>query len=295
MFLKFIRKIIPFFILKALINFSQKIFYLFIGGNSILARLYAPWKNTNHKNIISWNTKDFSAKVNDHTFPIPHPSLRMGYHTTSNEHYLESGKKTYLSITSLMKNYDIHLEKSSAILEWGCTTGRVLRHFVKEAQKTEFWGLDLDEHSILWAKENLSPPFNFLTCSYYPHLPFKDDKFCFIYGISVFTHMRHLSDMWLMEFNRILKVGGYALFTIQDEHTVKWLRENGTPDMIPGGADLDEVLKHDVFIVNNLNWDTMYTYYKDEWIKKEWGRYFNVVAIHPYAEDYQSAVILQKR
>jgi ubiquinone/menaquinone biosynthesis C-methylase UbiE len=36
------------------------------------------------------------------------------------------------------------------VLDFGCGTGRVLRHFQTEAQRAEFWGCDIHAPSISW-------------------------------------------------------------------------------------------------------------------------------------------------
>ena len=111
-------------------------------------------------------------------------------------------------------------------MDWGCRDCRVLRHFAVEAQESEFWGVDQHGPSIEWAKDHLSPPFKFVTCSAYPHLPFEDRTFDVIFGLSVFTHIISLSDAWLMELRRILVPGGYGLFSVHDEHTWQLLSQN---------------------------------------------------------------------
>ena len=224
--------------------------------------------------------------------------MRMGYGTGSDEEFLKSGLKTNSSIRSIMADNNILLDNNSVVLDWGCATGRVLRHFAKEAESGEFWGMDKDEVSMIWAKANLAPPFNFLTSTAYPHFPFQDNKFSFIYGVSVFTHIEHLVDVWLMEFRRILRIGGYALFTVHDENTAKWLHEYQTAPWpwIPPDLDLPEIPKHDVtnITIFSGNWGGTHTFFKQEWIRKEWGRYLDIVEIRPFAEGYQSAVLLRK-
>jgi len=218
----------------------------------------------------------------------------MGYAEKSDESFIKTGEKTSLSLRSIMADKNIVFNENSAVMEWGCATGRVLRHFAKEAEECEFWGIDQDEKSIIWAKQNLSPPFKFLTCSSYPHLPFQDSRFSFIFGISVFTHIRHLQDNWLMELNRVLRKGGYAVFTINDENTIKYFIEKGERHWIPPKYSWKDILTHDVVIVPGSVWWQTFTIFKTDWIKKEWGRYFDVVDIRPYAEGYQSAVVLKK-
>jgi ubiquinone/menaquinone biosynthesis C-methylase UbiE len=192
-----------------------------------------------------------------------------------------------------MSEYGIVITPGDAVMDWGCATGRVLRGFVKEAQFADFWGVDQHVPSIMWAKVNLSPPFHFVTCTSYPHLPFEDHRFKLIYAFSVFTHMEYLSDMWLMELNRIVAKGGYVIVTVHDEHTVKVLQEK-RPAWVPQELDLTALLEHEISIVSGPGWNVSFTFFHSEWVRKEYGRYFDVVAIRPHTEGYQSAVVLHK-
>src|SRR5580704_16973608 len=41
------------------------------------------------------------------------------------------------------------------VLDFGCGAGRVLRHFLAETERAEFWGCDIDVSSIRWVERNL--------------------------------------------------------------------------------------------------------------------------------------------
>ena len=220
----------------------------------------------------------------------------MGYGTDSDESYLESGRNTARALRELLAEHGEKFEGPKSLLEWGCSTGRVLRHFEGEAEQGEVWGVDRDEDAIRWAKANLSPPFRFVTCTSYPHLPFEDAKFSFIYGISVLTHLEHLVDTWLLELRRIMKGGGLAVFTVHDDHTARWMLQYGRMPWIPEDLNLNQVPEHDIINIRieSGNWRGKYTFFSDAWIEREWGQYFDVLEIKPYAEGYQSAVVLRK-
>jgi ubiquinone/menaquinone biosynthesis C-methylase UbiE len=209
--------------------------------------------------------------------------------------YLQSGEKSAAALRSIIKDHGLSLQAKGAVLDWGCATGRVLRWFAREAQEIEFWGVDQEDASIAWAKENLSPPFNFVTGSAYPHLPFPDNKFNFIYGISVFTHLEHFPDLWLMEMRRVMQPGGCAVFTIHDEYTVQYLVKQGRLPWLPADLDLAKINQHEVTIIRGDTWAQTVTFFRSDYIRREWGRYFNVVEIRPYSEGYQSAVVLRKK
>jgi ubiquinone/menaquinone biosynthesis C-methylase UbiE len=265
------------------------------GSKAVLSNLCQPWSDGQHALFYFHDPSRLIQNRSANELPVPPSNRRMGYATQSDYLYLEIGEKSVSWLRSIMKDHQIEIGAGDAAMEWGCATGRVLRWFAEEAKHSEFWGVDQHGESIAWAKQNLAPPFQFMTCCAYPHLPFEDNKFKFVYGISVFTHIEHLQDMWLMEMNRIMKPKGFAVFTIHDEHTVQWFQDNGKPRWIPNELELSSILEHEMTVITQQWWGATYTFFRTEWIQREWGQYFDVLEIKPYAEDYQSAVVLQKR
>jgi SAM-dependent methyltransferase len=60
-----------------------------------------------------------------------------------------------------------------------------------------------------------------------PPLNFENEQFDCIYALSVFTHLgEHLLLEWMQELSRILKPGGYLLFSTHGEHYLGELRPN---------------------------------------------------------------------
>ena len=226
---------------------------------------------------------------------MPPPHLRMGYAVDDDASYLSGGKHSVDVIRAALHECGIDLAECGAVLDWGCATGRVLRWFADVAERSEHWGVDQDALSISWNQENLSPPLHFLTGTAYPHLPFEDGKFGLVYALSVFTHLEHCVDLWLLEMRRILRRGGVAFFTIHDEHTVRAFAERGRPGWIPPALSLSELAEHETTVIRGDRWFETYTFYTDEHVRRAWSRYFEVLAIRPHSEGYQSAVVLRKR
>jgi SAM-dependent methyltransferase len=277
-------------------------------GSEIVSRLYIPeitetsggteipWKITPAGRRIAWNRPAVTQTFPESRFPIPPPHLTQGYAHDERE-FLDMGRRTSETIRRIAAQQGIALG-SGRTLEWGCASGRVLRHFADEAHHADFWGIDVDGPHINWAKRNLSPPFRFVTCTSYPHLPFEDNSFDFVFGISIFSHIVHLIDMWLMEFRRILAPGGRALFTVHDENTWEYFGKNGreTNPWVPN-EQFSGGLKDDVVVLCDANapfWGSTFTFFRTEWITEEWGKFLDVVAIEPFAEWYQTAVVLRK-
>lgn len=270
-----------------------------LNANQILSSLYSPaLAGMTNRGKLTWTRETLRGRSLGAPLPFPPRHLMMGY-ADNEEEFLSQGRKTSNSIRRILEREEISLASANSVMEWGCASGRVLRHFAAEAKHCDFWGVDQDGLHINWAKENLSPPFKFLTCTAYPHLPFEDGKFKLVYGISVFTHLFHLVDMWLMEFRRVLAPGGYALFTIHDEHTWRWFSEQAA-DRRPrwlANEDFSGELSDAVVVFrreNSPSWNTIYTFFHTDWVASEWGRYLDVVSFEPLAEDYQTAVLLRK-
>lgn len=260
----------------------------------VLSSLYTASEQTQPGSYYFRDPIRLKSSTVGEQFPLPPAHLRMGYAVDNDESFLHGGEVSASGLRAIMEEYGISLQHSVSVMDWGCATGRVLRWFAREAQDVEFWGVDQDEAALMWAKENLSPPFHFVTCTAYPHLPFADNKFGFIYGLSVFTHLEHFVDLWLMEMHRVLQHGGVAIFTIHDEHTVQFFLENGRPPWMPDALALPEIVKHEITVIHGKHWYETCTFFTGDYIQRAWGRYFQVLGIRPHSDGYQSAVVLRK-
>lgn len=262
--------------------------------NRIMASLYFPWQRfAEPRTYYVQNSGPLRQEPVKGGLPIPPLPLRIGYGETD-EKYLARVEYTATRLRGIFQEHGFKFAEHDRLLEWGCAAGRVLRHFAGEAGACECWGVDAVEEAIAWNKENLSPPFHFLTCSALPYLPFPDGYFSCIYGISVFTHITHLRDAWLMEFRRLLRPGGIAVFTIHDENTVAHFQQHGRPDWLPANLRLEDIAKNDLTVITGETTNHSYVFSTTDHIRREWGRYFTVAEIRPYTEGYQTAVILRK-
>lgn len=272
-----------------------------LAANNVLASLYQPPVfQLTENGKYTWSQQTAPSSPRPSEFPFPPGELRMGQPLDDAE-FLAEGTRTVDWIRRLALREGIDLERGASVLDWGCATGRVLRHFVKEAEQGEFWGVDQSGPAMMWAKQNLSPPFKFLTCTAFPHLPFEDNKFDLIYSLSVFTHMLHLIDMWVMELRRVMAPGGYAFFTIHDEHTWRHLAENDElrrywiTNKWWVDESFEQGLKNDMeFAGSHKDWNHVISFFQTAWIKREWGQYMEVVSIEPLCDKYQTTVVLRK-
>lgn len=270
-----------------------------VEANTLLGALHnpLPWQampagERNEK--LVWDRPTESIAIPGEPYPYPPAALRMGY-ADDVEVFRQAGVQTAGMLKGLLAREQIKLGVGTRAMEWGCASGRVLRHFAEQlSEGCEWWGVDQDSPHLAWARQFLSPPFRFVTCTAYPHLPFADRSFNFVFGISVFTHLVHLVDMWLAEFRRILVPGGLAIFTIHDEETVKYYIDHDALSQCYHGDDIARGLGHDITVYRSRDqWSHAFTYFKADYIRSEWSKFFEIVSLEGRAEMYQTAVVLR--
>jgi SAM-dependent methyltransferase len=158
------------------------------------------------------------------------------------------------------------------VLDFGCGAGRVLRHFLAETERAEFWGCDIDLPSIQWLERNLCPPLRAFTCNEEPGLPISDGYFSLIYASSVFTHLTDHSTSWLLELHRTLKSGGLLFATFLGEGMVEIIGEAWNEDQIGFNS-----------VLHGNSWDQggPLSFMSPWWIRAHWGRAFEIVELRP--------------
>ncbi|MEK6271936.1 MAG: class I SAM-dependent methyltransferase [Actinomycetota bacterium] len=118
-------------------------------------------------------------------------------------------------------------ELCDGVLEFGCSNGKMLRWLATYAPDRQIWGVDIQADKLMWAMQNLSPPFYFATTTTVPHLPFPDGHFDLIFAGSVFTHIAELHVAWLLELERILSRRGFLYITLHDEASIQVASKSG--------------------------------------------------------------------
>lgn len=157
--------------------------------------------------------RDAPSAGTDDGLPLPPPELRMLVAGTSEvSWFLTFGRAMFDTIVTLADRHGAPVERMHNVLEFGCGSGRVLRHW-QGVRGPAMHGTDYNPALVAWCREHL--PFarigqNRLA----PPLPYADASFDFVYAISVFTHLKEsLQHAWMAELRRILTPGGHLLFT----------------------------------------------------------------------------------
>jgi SAM-dependent methyltransferase len=174
------------------------------------------------------------------------------------------------------------------VLDFGCGVGRVLRHFLPEAEVAEFYGCDLDTPSVEWLQQNFSPPFEIFESSERAGLPQDDGFFDLIYAFSVYTHFTDNWAEWLLEHHRVLADGGILFATFLGEGMLEPLT----------GERWDEDRIGMNTLLHGFPWDMggPLAFNSPWWLRAHWGRGFEIVALIPRTEpDVESHGVIVAR
>lgn len=151
--------------------------------------------------------------------------------TTDAAAFLEGGAQNADAIQSVLSKNNLALEGMQAVLDFGCGSGRVIRH-LKDRGIPELYGTDYSEKAIAWCRKNLMFA-EFETNQYLPPLNYGDAKFDFVYAISVFTHMTEPAQVaWIAELARVIRPRGHLFITVhgQSYRDSLWPSERDTFD-----------------------------------------------------------------
>ncbi len=158
---------------------------------------------------------------------LPFPPSRMVYLVTNvytHEWFFQSGVRGTQSIRDILKRNSLEIDKFSSILDFGCGCGRIVRHW-KDLKGPRLYGSDYNAMLVRWCASNL-PFAEFAVNSLESGFDYEDEKFDFIYAISVFTHMtEEMGLFWIRELNRVLKPGGIMYLTFMGETRARALRK----------------------------------------------------------------------
>ncbi|WP_448216418.1 class I SAM-dependent methyltransferase [Endozoicomonas sp. 2B-B] len=231
--------------------------------------------------------------------PIPGNDARFGYAIDNEKEYIRWGKDDSILIKDVINKYLPNKKSDLSILDFGCSSGRVLRHFNSEYLKHNWslFGCDVQARAIQWMRQNFPSYFNVMNSSTLPHLPYEDNTFDVIYGFSVFTHIKYQWDAWLLELKRILKPRGLLLQTIHAENAwsfyyqhrnENWVRENLTSRVYDNPLMDVDYLYHGDASVSQVFW-------KKEIAIEYWSRYLTFLEHkEPPERSFQDWLIFKK-
>jgi SAM-dependent methyltransferase len=147
----------------------------------------------------------------DHLPLPPDRLLILSAGTPDLQWYLDSGKRGFDCIQSALTAARVKESEIARVLDFGCGCGRVIRYWQGTGKQVA--GCDVQKKAVHWCKKNLG----FASFSVNPGMPptsFRAKSFDLVYAFSVLTHMpENFQMVWMSEFSRILRRGGYLLIS----------------------------------------------------------------------------------
>ncbi len=227
---------------------------------------------------------------------IPDAPRRVRVHGNPlEEHFRVVGATTFMRLQSALRQF-VGREFSDFrhTLDWGCGCGRVARYFEK-ASPESFLGVDVDADNVGWCRQNLQTG-RFECIPLHPPTTLAPASVDLVIGVSVFTHLKEREQVeWLDELHRVCRSGAVLLLTFHgdgaavmkglsvDQFAERKLR--GVITLPNGGYDADLPEKdyyHDV-------------YHTAPYIRRSWGRRFQILKILPAYVGQQDLAVLRKR
>ncbi|MHB8885623.1 MAG: class I SAM-dependent methyltransferase [Methylovirgula sp.] len=231
--------------------------------------------------------------------PLPTTDGREGYYGANNYNFWASGLRDLFQITDWCSEKQIEIE---SFLDVGCASGRLLRHIHYQSDIKTIIGCDINRTHVDWVARNLPREIAVFQNTSIPTLPLPDASIDFISAFSVMTHIEAFDLTWLMEFRRILRPGGIAWLTFHGDRTWREIQ--------PGWPLFDALTTHPDYaklrsapelpsekLVFRWHTDRSYSanvFYKEEYIKNNWGRILDFVEIIPCQPRFQDTAILRK-
>ena len=251
----------------------------------------------------SFDFDDYAAsEIASDGFPVVPPPLR---HSSAPdfESWLAGGREHFESMLAILRQHALPETPGTRILDYGCSSGRTVRNWGRH-EWAEVWGCEIDFDRTQWCRRNLGHVrqtahgenrFRFVQTRERPPLPFEDGMFDLIYAGSVFTHISHYIDQWLLELRRVLRPGGQFFVTIHDETTWRIVREQGSA-IIGGvvdraGGEAKE-LPQDFLTVGKDA--ASQVFFRSDYFRALVEPFFEIQAFVPEARGYQSAFLLKK-
>jgi SAM-dependent methyltransferase len=223
--------------------------------------------------------------------PLPPARLRVqvGPLHADADFFLRSGSHNAELIRDVLREAGSPLEQLDALLDWGCGCGRVLRHW-SDLPNTRVCGCDITPKMVEWCNEHL--PFAEATVNELsPPLPYPDSSFDLVYAFSVMTHLsEELQCAWTAECRRVLRPGGYFLFSTLGEFFVS--RDRLTDEERRSFESGNLV----VLYSRSAGTSLCSAYHPAGYVARELSDGFEVVAFRPAADDGRHDIhVLRKR
>jgi SAM-dependent methyltransferase len=208
-------------------------------------------------------------------------------------------------ILSSLARLGWNIEKGKRYLDFGCSSGSLIRMFKAYEPGAEFHGIDPIPSSIEWANANI-PGAYFQVSNPLPPAPHQSETFDGMTAVSIWSHLGEQEALaWFEELRRCLKPGGWLCFTthgmisVHRYCQVKILPEKRVKAILEGLYNSNFAFE-EVYIGESPEGlsATGYgnTYFTREWVTSNLSGGWDVLSYEPgMNQSNQDIYVLQKR
>jgi SAM-dependent methyltransferase len=169
----------------------------------------------------------------------------------------------------------VELAEVGQALDFGCSSGRVLRVMAAAYPEVAWRGCDPNGAAIEWAREHF-PAIDFFKSENAPPLPLAEGSLDLVYAISIWTHFApHLAVRWFEDVRRVLRPGGHLVLTTHGFTSIAHYAERRLRTLQESEAALGSLYRHGWWYlpefgrdgdwgVRNPEWGT--TFLSPEWM-----------------------------
>lgn len=263
----------------------------------------APVRDHLHQNdgSVQWDRGllPLDVAVGRDVSPLPIEADRELYYGRNHFNFWASGLRDYCQIRDWITAHGVCIETA---LDFGCASGRILRHLHYQTDIGTVIGCDINRLHVEWVSRFLPPAIIVFQNTSIPYLPLPSESVDLITAFSVFTHIECFDTNWLMELRRILKPNGIAWLTIHGDRvwrelTPEWPLYSALdthPEYARYRQHLELPKERLVFRwLSNRSYSAN-IFYSYDYIRRNWGRIMQVVDIFPGLPHFQDIVIMQK-
>jgi SAM-dependent methyltransferase len=228
------------------------------------------------------------------SYPSPTRSdLLQQVGATSADNYLYGGLTAAAGIRVVAESLGTPLSKTRRVLDWGCSSGRVIRWLGDIAGGTELVGTDINDIAVRWCQENL-PFASAHVNGPLPPLPFPDAHFDLIFGISVVTHLdQNYERAWLRELWRVARPGALVLLSVHGED---WAEQSLSP------SELGEFGRRG-FLYKRVSHPSLeglpdfyqVAYHSRRYIERSWTGLFDVLLYLKHGPMYSQQLVAMRK
>lgn len=196
---------------------------------------------------------------------------------------IQKGRAIAQFVIEKAQRAGVTLDSGSRFLDFGCGTGRTLRH-LPSMTGAEVIGTDLHQLTMKWCRQQY--PFGtFIDGQLEPPLPLDAGSIDVMLAMSVLTHLNAKQcEAWLWEWKRLLRPGGVAVVTFHGDGYVN-KRSGDNPER------MDEIrrmtARDGIYFSQDYGWkgifpeDYQTTYHSDDCVRKTWGAIMELIEIVP--------------